>query len=156
MDLQLFKKGNETQVITQEAHVPEASPEEKERYQMMNEYIRQQMPTAMALQQKGANMLLSNPGVVPVDYTRIGEEATRKAKELQGDLDGIRAGANSGALKYQQAFHEQADTTNRDLANVRNMSNQATGALTGGLGLLSGNRQTRHGIWQGLMEILLI
>lgn len=138
MDLQLFKKGNETQVITQEAHVPEASPEEKERYQMMNAYIRQQMPTAMALQQKGANMLLSNPGVVPVDYTRIGEEATRKAKELQGDLDGIRANANSGAAKYQQAFHEQADTTNRDLANVRNMSNQATGALTGGLGLLSG------------------
>lgn len=132
MDLQLFKKGNSTKVITQEAHVPDATPEEKERYNMLNEYIRQQMPTAMALQKKGADMLLNNPGVVQADYSRLGAEAANKARELEGNLQQLRNNANEEVGRYQQAFRNQANMANADLRNVRDLSNQATGTIRGG------------------------
>lgn len=131
MDLQLFKKGNRTQVITQEAHVPDATPEEKERYNMLNEYIRQQMPTAMALQKKGADMLLNNPGVVQADYSRLGAEAANKARELEGNLQQLRNNANEEVGRYQQAFRNQANMANADLRNVRDLSNQVTGTIRG-------------------------
>lgn len=137
MDLQLFKKGSSTKVITQEAHVPDATPEEKERYRMLNDYIRQQMPTAMALQKKGADMLLDNPGVMQVDYSKLGTDAANQAIGLQKDLQGLRANTNNGASNYQQAFFNQAGLANADLGGVRNMSNQATNTILGGLNKLS-------------------
>lgn len=143
MDLQLFGglfggKGGGTQVITQQASVPEASADEKELQKMLNMYVKEQLPVAMALQQKGANMILNNPGIVPVDYSRMGIDAAENAVKLQQQLDGLRQGSNTAAQNYQHAFLNQADTANKDLVNIRNASNRTTGALTGGLGLLSG------------------
>lgn len=137
MDLQLFKKG--TKVVTQQASVPEPTPEEKERYGMMNEYLRATMPTAMALQNKGAHMILENPGVVPVDYSKLGAEAANNATRLQGELQNLRNGANETSQAFQQGFLNQANANNQALGAIANMSNQATNTLQQGL----------HGLSQG-------
>jgi hypothetical protein len=46
-------------------------------------YAEKTAPTALALQSMGANMILSNPGVVPVDYGQLGNKATQQAYDLQ-------------------------------------------------------------------------
>lgn len=136
MDLQLFKKGR-TKVITQQASVPKATQQETERYNMMNEYLRATTPTAMALQEKAANMLLNSPGFPSVDYSTLGAQAAQGARQLQGDLQNLRSNTDQTARGYQQAFLNNAAANNRALGNVANMSNQATNMVQQGLGNLS-------------------
>lgn len=136
MDLQLFKKGK-TKVVTQQASVPKATPQETERYNMMNEYLRATVPTAMALQRKGADMLLNAPGVVNVDYSTLGNQAAQGARQLQGDLQNLRNNTDQMARGYQQAFLNDAAANNQALGNVSNMSNQTTNMVQQGLGNLS-------------------
>lgn len=141
MDLQLFKKGSHTQVVTQAASVPEPTAEEREYQRMMNDYIRATAPTAIGIQQKAANMLFNDPGVTYVDYSKLGNEAAKNASKLQADLTGLREGANSGVQSYQQSFNDAARGTNAMLGHIGNAANKATAEYGKGLqGLAADSR----------------
>lgn len=145
INLQLFKKGNGgTQVITQAASVPEPTPEEKERSRMMNEYIRQTMPTALNIQSKGAEMLLGNPGVATVDYNQLGQNAAQSATQLANDVTGLRNAGANGTQAFTGAFLDNANVTNKMLDNVRSLSNQSNNQLQSDINKLSrqANNQT--------------
>lgn len=78
--------------VSQQAAAPTA--EETRLQQVQANYAEKTAPTALALQKVGSDMILNNPGIVPVDYTSM----TNTALQGAGGLDKQYSDLSSGLL----------------------------------------------------------
>ena len=88
-DLQRFGgKGGSTTTVQS----PAPTPQELRLLETQAQYAEKTAPTALALQEMGANMLLSNPGVMKVDYGSMGNTAVQGAQDLQKQYASLAQG----------------------------------------------------------------
>lgn len=145
-DLQRFGggKGGSTTV-----NQPAPPTEEEMRLQRVQaDFAEQTAPNAMRLQNTGANMLFSNPGIVPVDYTAMGGQAVAGAQGLQQRAQDI----GNGILP--QAFMDnQRDVINQQLQGT--MGNAVNGLMQRGvLGDSSPTRGAFYDVGRGVSEAI--
>ena len=89
-DLQLFGGGKGGSSTTVQSPAP--TPQELRLQDVQAQYAEKTAPTALALQNMGANMILTNPGVMPVNYTQMGNDAVQGAQNLQGQYASLAQG----------------------------------------------------------------
>ena len=102
-ELQRFGGGKGGSSTTVQSPAP--TPQELRLLETQAQYAEKTAPTALALQDMGANMLLSNPGVMKVDYGSMGNEAVQGAKDLQGQYSSLAQGnINPQYLQNKMAY----------------------------------------------------
>lgn len=88
--LPCFYKGKGGSTTTVQAPAPSA--QELRLQDVQANYAEKTAPTALALQSMGSNMILNNPGVMPVDYTTLGNNAVQGAQDLQKQYASLAQG----------------------------------------------------------------
>lgn len=102
-DLQLFGGGKGGSTTTVQSPAPTA--QELRLLETQANYAEKTAPTALALQKMGSDMILTNPGVMPVNYTNMGNEAVQGAKDLQGQYASLAQGnLNPQYLQNKMAY----------------------------------------------------
>lgn len=86
------------------------------------DFAEQTQPNAQRLQNTGANMLWSNPGIVPVDYTNMGNQAVTGAQGLQERAQDVGNGIIPQAMLDNQraVINEQLQGTMGNMVNSMN------------------------------------
>ena len=88
--LPCFYKGKGGSTTTVQSPAPTA--EETRLQQVQANYAEKTAPTALALQKIGSDMILNDPGIVPVDYTQMGNTAVQGAQDLQKQYASLAQG----------------------------------------------------------------
>jgi hypothetical protein len=151
MDLQLFGGGKGGSTTTVQSPAPTA--QELRLQDVQANYAEKTAPTALALQNMGANMVLSNPGVVPVDYTQMGQSAVQGARNLQGQSanlgNNIAGIGNASNNAYNQATGNLSSLANKNAYN-QSTGNQAYNNLSNlNNGQMSTNSNSMNGLFNG-------
>ena len=122
------------------------TPQETRLQNIQASFAEQSAPNAMKLQNTAANMLFSNPGIVPVDYTNMGNQAVAGAQQLQQ-----QAQAN-GRGEIPQAFLDnQQKVINNQLQGT--MGNAVNSLMQRGvLGDSSPTRGSFYDIGRGVSD----
>ena len=101
INIQLF--GGKGSTTVNKVDPPTA--EERRLQAVQANFAEQTAPNAIALQNAGANMLWNNPGIVPVDYTQMGNTAVAGAQDLQRQAQALGNGElNPQFLENQMAY----------------------------------------------------
>lgn len=102
-DLQRFggKGGSSTTISS----APKTD-EERRLEAVQANYAEQTAPTAAALQNKGSNMILNNPGVVPVDYTAMSNTAVSGAQNINQQLAGLTSSNATTNADYVNRYKD--------------------------------------------------
>lgn len=102
-NLQLHGGGKGGSTTTVQSPAPTA--QELRLQDVQAQYAEKTAPTALALQKLGSDMILTNPGVMPVNYTNMGNEAVQSAKDLQGQYSSLAQGnLNPQYLQNKMAY----------------------------------------------------
>jgi hypothetical protein len=81
------------------------TPQELRLQEVQAQFAEQTAPNAQRLQNTGANMLFNNPGIVPVDYTQMGNAAVSGAQNLSQQSQALGRGElNPQFLQNQMAY----------------------------------------------------
>jgi hypothetical protein len=88
----LGKKGGGSTTTTNVTKYPEPTKQELAMQDLQLKYAQMTAPNALKLNEMGSNMLFSNPGVVPVDYTQFAKEGVEGAKDLQKQATNLANG----------------------------------------------------------------
>jgi hypothetical protein len=128
-DLQLFggKGGSSTTVQSAKPTAQELRLQD-----VQANYAEKTAPTALALQSMGSNMILNNPGVMPVDYTQLGNNAMAQSVDIQNQTSAL--GKNiSGLSGINAANLAQGQSLYNGLTNTNNANQVAGTAAYNGL-----------------------
>jgi hypothetical protein len=93
-----------------------ATPQELRLQDVQANYAEQTAPQALKLQNAAGNMLWNNPGIVPVNYSQMGQQGANQAYGLQGQAANL--GSNIAGLSGLNQ-----STTNQSNANLGGLFN---------------------------------
>lgn len=173
MDLQLFG-GKGAKTYTSQPAPPTA--DELRMQKVQADFAEQTAPNAFKLQQTGANMLFNNPGIVPVDYTQMGNTAVQGAQNLQQQAQSLGRGEiNPQFLANQKAYIQDgmqgtigsalnglanrgilnSSVTSGAMADIgKNINAQLAGQYNNNLNAMSQNLEQQRGLLSQPMELL--
>lgn len=123
-DLQRFGTGKGGSTTVNQPAPP--TPQELRLQEVQAQFAEQTAPNAMRLQNKAADMLWSNPGIVPVDYTATTNRAVAGAQGLQQ-----RAQDLGNGILPQAFMDNQRDVINQQLQGT--MGNAVNGLMQRGV-----------------------
>jgi hypothetical protein len=141
-DLQLFCGGGSSTTVQS---APQTA-EEKRLQGVQANYAEKTAPTALALQSMGSNMILNNPGVVPVDYTQMGNAAVTGAQNLQNQSANL---SNVNSSNQAQGLGSYDGLTNTNNYNQAQGTNAYNGLISTQNQLNSNNASTMSPLMNG-------
>jgi hypothetical protein len=95
------------------------TPQELRMQEVQAQFAEKTAPNAYALQQKGADMLWNNPGIVPVNYSQMGNTAVAGAQNLQRQAQDLGNGVIPQAFldNQRKVINEQLQGTMGNAVN---------------------------------------